>query len=325
MRFYKSISNFFFDPLPVLPLGIYRIIFGTFFLLYLINIFPLYSLYYSDNGYMVGPSGIEVSTWNTSRYFDMWPSPYYYLSEDQLPIKVLYVVLVLFTILFIFGIWTNLAALLMYGLWYSIALRNGLAHDGEDGMMRFVLVYAIFIPYGRSLSLSNYLRRRRGLQCRDTFVPFVFRLLQINVALIYFFSVLYKMVDDFAWVDGTALYYTALNTRWGLSPGGIWVATMFGGWLIPILTYWTLFCEAFFVLFVWFKKTRLIACLLLLQLHFGIAMCLESTTWFNIAAILNIPLFLKKEDYLFLLSIFYTFFLFLRSLGNNVQVYFKRL
>jgi hypothetical protein len=274
---------------------------------------------------MTGPSVSEVSTWKTSWAFNMWPSLYYYFSEDQLPINVLMVFLVLSTILFTVGIWTNLAALFMYVLWYSIALRNGLAHNGEDGMMRFALFYAIFIPYGYSLSLRNYLRRKRGLLCQNTFTPFVLRLLQINVVLVYFFSLPYKIIDDFAWVDGTAIYYTTLNTRWGLSPEGIWLATAFGGWLIPILTYWTLFCEGAFVLFVWFKKTRLIVCILLAQLHFGIAMSLENTTWFNIAALLNILTFIKKEDYLFLLSIFYTFTLFLRGLSNDVRNYFKRL
>lgn len=323
MQLYKLISNFFFKPMAVFPLGIFRIFYGLIFLYYIITAIPVYQIYYSDYGYLTGSSPSEVTTWETAWSFNNWPSLYYYLSEDQLPLNSMLIFLVLATVLFTLGIWTNLAAFLMYMLWYSIALRNGLAHNGEDGLMRFALFYAIFIPYGHSLSLRNYLRRSRGLVCSDSFVPFVLRLFQINVVLVYMFSLPYKIVDDYAWVDGTALYYTVLNTRWGLSPDGIGVLTSFGGILIPVLTYWTLFCEGFFVLFVWFKRTRLLACLLLGQLHVGIAFSLINTMWFNIAALLNVMVFLRREDYLFFLNIGGSFIRFLKGLLQDIQSYFK--
>jgi len=306
--FYNRLSNFFFAPQSLLPLGVYRIAFGSVFFLYILYVTPLYMNYYSVEGYMSNSVASGAVTWDRSTYFDMWPSLYYYFNETQLPLPLLITLILGATVFFTIGLYSNLAALVIYILWYSIAFRNGIPHNGEDGMMRFALFYAIFLPLDARLSLRSYFRRLNKKSLKTTFIPFVLRLFQIHVAIVYLFSLPYKLVDDYAWIDGTALYYTALHTRWGLSPEGVWVATALGGWLVTFMTYWALFCESFFLFFVWFKKTRLVACLLLGQLHLGIALTIEHTTAFNVAALLNILLFLKKEDYVLFIQIARNFY-----------------
>jgi hypothetical protein len=334
-------------PEATFTLGVYRVVFGVFFLCYLVVWAPGFFEYSTGAGFLASP---PFGGSGKSSYFDMWPSLYYYFDESQIPVGSVLFVLVGAAVCFTLGFYTRVASLVIYVGWCSVVDRNGLLYQGEFGLFRMAMFYHIFLPMGESFSLRAYLLENKrdfpgslfwaGLTAwvlssglafywgagaltslvflsvafllgssvflgrasprQLTFRPFFLRIFQLNLALVYVLSVVYKLVDDVSWRDGTALYWVALSPRWGLSPHASWVATALGGYLVVFLTYWTLFCEAFFALFVWFRQTRLLACLLLFQLHLGIALTTNGVLGFNLAALLTVFVFLRQEDYRFL-------------------------
>lgn len=331
-------------PQATSTLGVYRIVFGSFFLCYLLFWGLGFFEYSTVSGFMASPLFGEG---RRSAYFDMWPSLYYYFDETQLPVGSVIFVLALAAVCFTLGFYTRLCSLVIYIGWCSLVDRNGLLHQGEFGLLRMAMFYHLFLPLGESFSLRRYFLENRvyfpsplfwiglcvwvfflagafywgagafeaggflavaalfGISLafgrarapKVCFRPFFLRLFQLNVVLVYVLSVVYKLVDEPAWRDGTALYWVAASPRWGMSPHAPWVGTAFDGALAVFLTYWTLFCEAFFAVFVWFRQTRLLSCFLLFQLHLGIALTTNGVLGFNLAALLAVFVFLRQEDY----------------------------
>jgi hypothetical protein len=319
---YIAISNYFYSPISSKPLGIFRIVLGTYFIFYLFNVSPTYTHYYGDSG-VVGYANTLNQNFPEALgtpYLQTWPSIYNYITEEQFPLKLSIFILFIASLYFTLGVYSRVSSLIIYILFISILNKNGLALNGEDHVLKLLFFYSIFIPFGRSYSLDSLFGTMNG-KCTNSMVnPFIYRLLQINILFIYVFSIPYKLIDDSAWMNGTALYWTALNTRWGLAPNGAWVATFLDGWLVYVLTYWTLFCEAFFVVFVWFRKTRLLACFLLFQLHIAISLALPNTTYFNLVVMINILLFLQPSDYSILQRAFFGLSHWLSTLPRFIKL-----
>jgi hypothetical protein len=107
------------------------------------------------------------------------------------------------------------------------------------------------------------------------------RLLQIQVALIYVNSGLWKLLGS-AWRDGTAVYYALSSDVFQRFPGGVPPGIF---WLSAAATYLTLAWEiAFPVLVIW-RPTRRIALVLGVLLHLGTWMTMEigAFSWMMLA------------------------------------------
>ena len=113
-------------------------------------------------------------------------------------------------------------------------------------------------------------------------------MMQVNIALIYAISVPYKLVDDVAWVDGTALYWAThsnLWTRWPSFP------LFYSPFLIKVMTYGTILVEGSFPLLVWFRPTRLLIIIAMASMHIGIAIMLQNVTFFTLAMVCSFWVF----------------------------------
>jgi hypothetical protein len=119
--------------------------------------------------------------------------------------------------------------------------------------------------------------------------------LQINIALIYIISLPYKFAQDPGWVTGDALHWTIASDMWGPN-GHYWLTLAYGGLFRKLMTFGTVFVEAFFPLAVWFQPTRRASLVLIASLHLGIAAMIPNVTHFTLSMVCCFAVFLVKED-----------------------------
>jgi hypothetical protein len=116
--------------------------------------------------------------------------------------------------------------------------------------------------------------------------------MQCNICLIYLISLPFKLVDDAAWLDGTAIYLAMTNDIWSRFP---WPQLFYGGILSPLFTYGTIVVEGLFPILVWIRSTRWVALTAITSLHLGIAVCLQNVTFFTLSMVCSFWVFVPGE------------------------------
>jgi hypothetical protein len=122
---------------------------------------------------------------------------------------------------------------------------------GGDAIIQCYLFWLIFLPAGAVLSLDALKRVNAG-KASQTVRGWMMLLLQVQLALIYFSSFLFKLYDP-VWVGGTALAH-AWQLPFYPRP---WVAPLFEfPWLLAAGTWGAWFFELAFPVLIWFRRFR---------------------------------------------------------------------
>jgi len=189
-------------------------------------------------------------------------------------------------VLLLVGWHSRLAALVAWVLSVSILNLNYGLHNSGDRIRSIVLFYLMLTPCGAVWSLHSFLRGRalglRGQKSSSltpdscpltpTFVsPWALRLLFIQMALIYFFNGVYKIVGP-DWRSGEVLFSILGNVQWAR-----W---SFADLPVPfvvtkLLTWGILAWELGFPVLVIVKPLRTLTLLLGVVLHLGLAFTLD--------------------------------------------------
>ena len=147
--------------------------------------------------------------------------------------------------------------------------------NSGDLLLRDLAIFVALMPAGDAWSLDA---RRRGGRLR---APWALRLLQVQVSVLYLFSVTAKLHGT-SWQDGSAvgkaLQLEDLQRFVVAQPLATSVT------LSALLTYGTLVVEAFLVIGLWLPKTRWLAMAAGIAIHLGI----EATLligWFSLTVI----------------------------------------
>ena len=150
---------------------------------------------------------------------------------------------------------------------------NYLPLSGADAALRAFLFCLMWADCGSVWSVDAWLaRKRRGSQESPSTYPIApLRLLRFQVALIYLNAGLWKFLNPY-WRDGSAVHYVLETNLYHRFPGLLPVTL---DWLIPFVTYGTLFWELGFAFFVLFRPTRRIAIALGIALHVGMLLTIE--------------------------------------------------
>src|SRR5262249_14123181 len=162
------------------------------------------------------------------------------------------------------GFLPRLNALLLFTWIVSFQIRNDLINDGEDGLMRMLCFFLIFLPSGQYWSIDSYIRRLcigapSGPE-RYLAPGWHLRLFQIKMAAMFLSSALIKLGGP-AWLGGTALYYVSrLDDHFGrfYVPAFVFDTP----WIVAGITWSVLLSELLVPIFIWFRETRL-ACLII--------------------------------------------------------------
>lgn len=148
----------------------------------------------------------------------------------------------------ILGYQTKVATIISFILLISLQSRNGLINHNTDVMMRVLLFWGMFLPWGRRFSLDAIRMQTERRKKKPTF-GMAFLGYSVQLISIYVFTALLK--DGVEWhSEGSAMWY-ALNIDSYSTEGGRWLVQNGEGYL-PFLTRLTWWWEllGFLLLFV---------------------------------------------------------------------------
>ena len=173
------------------------------------------------------------------------------------------------------GYRTRLFTFLCWIFIISLHNRNPLVHQAGDDLLRLILFWGLFLPWGYYYSIdakSNGIKPKHKRTQYRSFACFGYIL---QIFYVYFFSALHKTSPEWT-TDFTALYY-ALSLDQILMPFGKLIYPYEG--FLKILTAATYYTEMLlpFVLFIPFFTGwwRLIFVAVISTLHLGIALSLN--------------------------------------------------
>jgi len=247
-RLRTELGDWFFRPVSPYPLAVFRILFGLCVCATLLLLHGDWLAWFGVHGWVSMDTIARAESGFRLNLFAVLP-------RDDGWITALYWVLLLASLTLTAGLGTRLSSIVVYLGLNSLNQRNPIFFHGGDTFLRVVAFFLIFAPAGAALSLDRVIRLRRGTvpQERPQRVsPWVQRLLQYQLAMVYLASFWWKMKGA-PWRNGTALYYV-LHVR-SLArfplPGFLYRtwAISAGGWLVMAF-------ELLFPLLVWFRPFR---------------------------------------------------------------------
>ena len=269
-KLHKAWDDFFFTPQSPVPIALFRILFGICVTATLILLRSDWLEWYGVHGWVTLSTMRAIEPGVRLNLFTVMP-------QDDRWIAGFFWVFLGFAVLLTIGLWTRLSSVVVFLCLTSIQQRNLFMTHGGDTFLRITGFFLIFAPAGAALSLDRLIRLRRGLEGAEISprAPWAQRLIQFNLALLYFVSFWWKMKGD-TWLNGTALYYvfhlhSALRfplPQWVQHPA-----------MLKMECWFTLGLEFSLGVLIWFRRLRY--WLLLLGLFFHL--CLEYA--------LNIPMF----------------------------------
>ena len=156
----------------------------------------------------------------------------------------------------------------------SYLKRNPLTAYGVDPLVTGLLFILALAPVGRALSLDRWLSSKRGrsLPEESSWATACTRLMQIQMAAVYFFSGLAKLRGP-EWWHGDAVWIVLHGFEFSNLSLLTWLAHHY--WLINLLTYGTLTLEISYPFFIWKRSTRPFWLAWAVALHLGIGLTLR--------------------------------------------------
>jgi hypothetical protein len=189
----------------------------------------------------------------------------------------------------------KISAVAVYFFTVNLFLKGALMFTGGEVLLSLILFYLMFIHKSNNETIwkiSFWIHRNEKQQfseIQNVLNNVFYQIILIQICLLYFFSVLYKLYDP-NWVSGEAIMYISRVS--GYSSG-------FMHWLFSdnlslsmLATYAVLFYQGSFMMLVWIKKIKIPFLMLGVLIHlfiafgmgiftFGIVMCLVYIPFLN--------------------------------------------
>ncbi len=195
MTFTAAWQRFWFEPQPTSSLALFRIAFGLVATAWTVSLIP-------DLFAFFGPNGIEPGQ------PDRQPGEWGLLPASAGPAVVVGALAVTLagTVALTLGLYTRVAAVIVFVGILSFEHRNGLISNSGDGLVRNLAFYCALAPSGESLSLDRYRTARELFWEFPDRAPWPLRLIQIQLSVGYLSAVWHKVQGE-SWRDGTAVAY----------------------------------------------------------------------------------------------------------------------
>lgn len=271
-------NRFWFTPISARSLGVYRIVFGLMVLSHLALISVDLDFWYSDVGFLRGDEAAATAGPLRPTLLATF--------QDPVSVRVALAGVAVVAAAFTLGWRTRVMGVLLYLGLLTFYNRNLVTNCGPDQVMMITAFYMMLAPCGAAYSLdARRTSRLRGTVAEPIIVPWVQRLMQLQLCLIYFVTAFLKC-NGRAWLGGTAVHFVLFNHEVGQ-----FNMEWLGGYplVINFMTYSALVVEFGLVFLLWFRPTRRWIALLGVALHVGIM------------PMVNVPLFGEQMTALYLL------------------------
>jgi Vitamin K-dependent gamma-carboxylase len=185
--------------------------------------------------------------------------------------------------LLLVGCWSRASAAVAWALALLFASRNPHVHNAGDTIRTTILFYLMLCPCGAAWSVDAW---KRGETARLFVPPWPLRLLFVQLALIYFYNGVHKLLGP-QWRAGHTLHYVLGD----LALSRISYAELPAPYLaIQCLTWLVLAWELTFPLLVLWRPTRTAVLLLGAAFHVGIGLTMELGVFAPYVLCLYLPL-----------------------------------
>ncbi len=255
----RAWKTFWFQPTSARPLGAFRIIFGLIVLVNLGLESTELTYWWTNAGILRGAEAREFAL--PYRF-----TPLLY-AETPWMARGIVAASVVAGVLFTLGWRTRVMSVLLYLGNLALYQRNVACNCGPDALLMVMLFYLMLSPCGAAYSLdARREARRRGTLAEPIITPWAQRLIQCQLAMMYFSTAVWKCAGV-CWPNGTALYYIINNAevgRFSLDPLSQYPIA-FG-----LLTHLAFLTEFLIPFFIWFRPTRPWVIVLGLGLHIGV-------------------------------------------------------
>jgi predicted DCC family thiol-disulfide oxidoreductase YuxK len=292
----RAWSRLWFQDKPTVPLEITRIGVGAALLLHYSIATPYLLTFWGDDGWVPRSVFMEdaADPWMQSVFFH-FTAPWQWGAFHAL-------FLFCCTALML-GWRTSWVKWLVLAGQVSYANRNLDLTYGVDAILACLLVILCFAPIGRALSLDRVRQVRRAklanladLAARPPQFtsPWAFactRLMQIQMAVLFFFSAADKLKGD-DWWDGNAVWLVFSNIDY--YNGVVLDILASHYWLANVATYATILIEIAFPFLIWQRRTRpfMLAGAIFLHLQFALLMNLY---YFSFVMIMGHMSFVRRS------------------------------
>lgn len=279
-------NQFFFSTTDASILGIFRIIMGVIFLLNGLSLVEDFYYWYG-----VGNESLVPLVDSLSFYTDPRINLFKVLPPKMASAGLILFSYIIFSFFVMIGYKTKLSTAILFILIVSLQNRNYAILNSGDTVMRCLLFAMIWAPCGNCYSVDASHARKAGRRLKKT-IPIVgIRLIQIQFAIVYLSTALFKF-NGGDWVDGTAVYYTSRLENFQR----IVVPVLFDHLsLIQFMTWFALFTEFAMGTLVWIKELRIWVLLAGVLLHIGIELTM-SIGFFEWVMFAGYIVFLKGSD-----------------------------
>jgi len=234
-------NDFWFRPTPTSTLALVRIAYGVVLLSWCALISPDLVAFFSDSG-ILPEAPTRPYAWSLLHVF----------SSDA-ALFALFGVLVVAACCLLVGFHTRLAAVVAFVVLVSFERRNVLVLNAADILLRLFGLYLALAPAGVALSVDRWRRARDRFWEFPLRAPWALRLIQIQVSVLYLFTVWLKLQGE-TWNDGTAVSYSLRVTEVARFEVPAWIAS--SALVSNLATYGTLAVETCLALLIWNRRAR---------------------------------------------------------------------
>ncbi len=296
MKLFAHFYSFFLAKNPYTEVNFlvfFRVALGLFLCIYIGVLYPDFDLLFFDNPALTSQEQRVFqgsSLINADQILDFLSR--FNLSE-VFSKKLIYGTLVLSSIALILGFYTQVFSILFLFLWNALTGNAEYFTYGLDSFMRISLFYLVIFPSDRYGSIRNQFTFSKDL----SFITPFRRLLQVHLALSYFFEGLNKAISV-DWWNGESvwkalhLYYYQKEGILNWSELGPF-PLLFAGLGVGIVLL-----ELLFPFFIFWSKTRKWALWAIVGMHLFIFIQFELYFFSILMLILNITAygFIKKRN-----------------------------
>lgn len=276
-QFADAWNRFFFEPIPVHSLALFRILFGCVL---------LYNAFFilADMEAYLGPRGLVRYNSCLKRSYGKVFSLFFYLPPTMRSVRLIVWLHVVSVMMMTVGLLTSISTLLAFITLRSIVNRNPEICNGGDNVAKIMCFLLIFAPAGRVYSLDAAFFGVPDSSPSLLYEPWALRLMQIQVAIVYL-STAYWKLSGATYRNGTAAYYAANNQmykRFAIP------ALLLRKPFVQALTWGTLTVEFALGSLIWFADLRSGVVAMGIALHLAIeySMNVHLFGWYMIACLL---------------------------------------
>ena len=253
-------DRFFHERLSSKPLGLFRLLWGVFLVFYLIDGWWVMHLY-------SGAEGLRYQGWMPEgRYTNGFWSLFQWASNGSPWFELVYGAALLSAVAMALGWWVRVTSVVAWVCLNSLITPLAWGFAGVD----FIVSIMTFLMMVASLGghSAHWYALRRESSGDGTAPAWIYRVFQVQLCFIYFFSGLWKVTSD-VWQNGTAMHFalgwTASSSRVDFS-----LITQYPV-VNALLTHGVMLFElVVFPFLIWFAGTRRWVLVLGLTFHLGV-------------------------------------------------------